>query len=125
MRTETGAPKASVAGCLATAALVVMACNKLSDDECLGVRTEAFDIINQAHTCNDDTECEVSAWPGCGKPVSSKNQALITPIKEKFDKGSCKEPEGSCREPPEVYCKQGLCVFREKPGQENPTAPSP
>ena len=36
--------------------------------------------------------------------------------------GKCVEPPKNCRKAPEVYCKQGLCVFREKAGQVNPAS---
>ncbi len=94
----------------------------LSESECMGLRTQAFDIINESHTCNDDTDCLASEWPGCGKPLNVKNEARVRPHKDKFEEGKCKEPARDCREIPEVYCKQGLCVFRETVGGENPTA---
>ena len=61
-------------------------------------------------------------WPGCIKPISAKNGEKIDAIKQKFDKGECKEPEAAnCPEtPPEVYCKQGLCVFRYKSATQQP-----
>jgi len=93
----------------------------LSESECMGLRSQAFDIINESHTCNDDADCLASEWPGCGKPLNTKNEGRVKPIQAKFDEGKCKEPERQCREIPEVYCKQGLCVFRESVGGENPT----
>ena len=38
----------------------------------------------------------------------------IKPLQDSFQKGKCDEPKSECREPPPVYCKQGLCVQREK-----------
>jgi len=93
----------------------------LSEQECMALRSEAFDIINESHTCNDDTDCIASEWPGCGKPLNLKNESRVTPLKGKFDEGKCAEPASECREIPEVYCKQGLCVFRETVGGANPT----
>ena len=115
--------KAAAAAALAL--WVGSGCNKLSEDECAGLRTQAFDVINNddkkaPHTCNDDSECMPTEWPLCPKPVNNKNYERIAAIKKRFDDGSCKEPAKECRETPEVYCKQGLCVFREKPGGENP-----
>ncbi len=92
----------------------------LSEDECMALRSQAFDVINESHTCNDDTDCAASEWPGCGKPLNIKNEARVTALKAKFDEGKCTEPASQCREVPEVYCKQGLCVFRETAGGENP-----
>lgn len=93
----------------------------LSESECRALRSEAYDIINESHTCNDDTDCNASEWPGCGKPLNTKNESRVEPLKGKFDEGKCTEPPSECREVPEVYCKQGLCVFRETVGGENPT----
>lgn len=87
----------------------------LSEQECSGLRSQAFEIVNEAHPCNSDEDCVGTEWPGCMKPVSSKNADRIRPLMEKFKKGKCQEPEQDCRTPPEVYCKQGLCVVRERP----------
>ncbi|MBW2459843.1 MAG: hypothetical protein JRI68_35455 [Deltaproteobacteria bacterium] len=109
-------------GSLALAGLVVSTAGcGLSETECNVLRSEAFDVINESHTCNDDTDCLASEWPGCGKPLNVKNEARVKPLKDKFHEGKCKEPTRDCREIPEVYCKQGLCVFRETVGGENPT----
>lgn len=95
--------------------------NKLDDAKCEVLRSEAFDIINAAHVCADDADCVPTSWPGCAKPVSSKNKTRVAELKEKFDQGKCVEAKANCRETPEIYCKQGLCVFRELAGQTNPT----
>jgi hypothetical protein len=97
---------------LASTSSVLSGCN-LSDEECLKVRTEAFDVINESHVCGDDADCEPTRWPGCGKPVNTKNLARVDPMQDKFDKSGCKDDAQECRPTPEVYCKQGLCVFRE------------
>ncbi len=99
-----------------------MACGTtLSEEKCNEVRGAAYEIINEAHTCNSDADCVETEWPGCTKPASRKNKKRITAFKTKFDDGNCKEPQTECREIPEIYCKQGLCVFREKAGMKNPT----
>lgn len=95
--------------------LVAAGCDGLSEQECSDLRGKAFEIVNEAHPCNSDEDCVGTAWPGCMKPVSTKNNDRIVPLMEKFKKGKCKEPERDCRNPPEVYCKQGLCVVRERP----------
>lgn len=98
------------------------ACDRKVDQQaCLALRGEAFDIINEPHTCDGDVDCALSEWPGCAKPVSNKNRARIGPVREKFTQGRCVEEKTECRTAPEVYCKQGLCVFREMAGMENPT----
>lgn len=81
---------------------------------CTVLRTQAFDILNEPHTCNDDIDCIGSEWPGCTKPLSKKNRGRMAPMRQQFDDGKCVEKEQECREPPEIYCKQGLCVFNEK-----------
>jgi hypothetical protein len=103
---------------LALAALAVTgagACsNKMEQKDCLQLREDAFELLNKAQHCNNDAECRQSDWPGCAKPVSTPSYDKIKPKKEAFVKGQCDETKASCREAPEVYCKQGLCVHREK-----------
>jgi hypothetical protein len=82
--------------------------------ECLTLREQSFDLLNKAQHCNNDTECRQSDWPGCAKPLSMATYDKIKPMKESFLKGKCAEAKTDCREPPEAYCKQGLCVHREK-----------
>ena len=105
----------------ATAALAAMALplsggcsNEMEQKQCLKLREDAFDLVNKAQHCNNDGECRQSDWPGCAKPVSSETHGKIKPMKDSFAKGKCAESKSDCREPPEVYCKQGLCVHREK-----------
>jgi hypothetical protein len=106
-------------------------CNKLPVEKCRELRVQAFDILTgQAHPCSSDADCFPSDWPGCAQPLSAKNREKILEIKKDFDEGSCvehpdikKDEERECREPPIVYCKQGLCVFREQAGQTNPNRP--
>ena len=79
-----------------------------------------FEVINQAHTCNGDSDCTASEWPGCERPVSKRHKAMIDGKQKSFKEGNCSDEPKNCRKAPEVYCKQGLCVFREQPGQTNP-----
>lgn len=95
----------------------LMACNDLDKEACLKLRGEAYDIVNEAHTCNDDADCLPSEWPGCAKPLNTKNQDRITPIKQKFDEGSCEDEAQTCPETPLIYCKQGLCVSLHEAGE--------
>ena len=88
--------------------------SNLEPNECLKIRVDAFELLNKAQHCNNDTECRQSDWPGCAKPVSMETHGKIRPMKESFTKGKCEEKKEDCREPPEVFCKQGLCVHREK-----------
>jgi hypothetical protein len=103
---------------LALAALAIPlwgACsNSLEPKECLKLRVDAFDLLNKAQHCNNDADCRQSDWPGCAKPLSMASYDKIKPMKESFTKGKCEEAKVDCREAPEVYCKQGLCVHREK-----------
>jgi hypothetical protein len=88
--------------------------NEMDPKECLKLREDAFDLLNKAQHCNNDAECRQSDWPGCAKPLSMTTYDKIKPMKDGFSKGKCQETKSDCREPPEVYCKQGLCVHREK-----------
>ncbi len=94
--------------------------SKLGEEKCNEIRGKAYEIINEAHTCNSDADCIDTEWPGCTKPASRKNKARIAAFKATFDEGNCEEPKTECREIPEIYCKQGLCVFRERAGLLNP-----
>ena len=99
----------------------------LSPAECEGLRLDAFAIRNNSahnapHTCATDADCVGTTWPGCAYPVSAKNNDKIMDLKKKFSAGKCEEPKKECRKPPEVYCKQGLCVFREKAAAPPPAA---
>lgn len=86
----------------------------LEQKECDKLRGDAFDLLNKAQRCNGDADCKQSAWPGCAKPVSNATDDQIKPMRESYTKGKCTEPASDCKEPPPVYCKQGLCVHKEK-----------
>jgi len=86
----------------------------LDQNACLKLREDAFEVLNKAQHCNNDSECRQSDWPGCAKPESQASFDKIKPSKDAFTKGKCVEAKADCREPPEVFCKQGLCVHREK-----------
>jgi hypothetical protein len=99
--------------------------SKLDQKECDKLRGDAFDLINAAHHCNSDADCRQSDWPSCPKPLSNTNFDKIKPMAESFKKGQCQEEQPKCSAPPDVYCKQGLCVHREKgavTGAESPPA---
>ncbi len=103
--------------------VAVVACDDLSVQECDKLRAEAYEILNEAHTCNDDADCLPSDWPGCAKPLNTKNHERMAPFKEKFDAGSCTEPSDiTCPDVPLMYCKQGLCVAKHEAGESgNPS----
>ena len=99
--------------------------NNMDPKECLSLRADAFELLNKAQHCNTDSDCRQSDWPGCPKPLSNETFDKIKPMKDKFQKGKCEEQKDTCREAPEAYCKQGLCVAREKgtPGGAGNTPP--
>jgi hypothetical protein len=89
--------------------------NSMDPKECGKLREDAFDLVNKAQHCNTDADCRQSEWPGCQKPLSLASWDKIDPMHQAFVKGKCEEPKADpCREPPPVYCKQGLCVHKEK-----------
>ncbi|MEJ7729839.1 MAG: hypothetical protein WKG00_11525 [Polyangiaceae bacterium] len=97
------------------AALCLAGCSsKMDDKECAKLRGEAFDLLNKGQQCNNDQDCRQSDWPGCAKPVSVANWDKMKPMADGYKKGQCDEPKLECKEPPPSYCKQGLCVHREK-----------
>jgi hypothetical protein len=98
---------------------------KMEPEQCDKIRGEAFTLLNKAHHCADDKDCRQSDWPGCAKPINNKDFDVIKPMADQFKEGKCEEPKGiECGEAPESYCKQGLCVHREKGRDENAPAPS-
>lgn len=115
------APAASICLAAALAALGAGCESKMDPKECDKIRGEAFELLNKAHHCNTDADCRQSDWPGCERPLSNADYDKIKPMADKFKAGKCEEPKASseCKEPPEVYCKQGLCVHREKGVPEN------
>jgi len=98
--------------------------NKMDPKECDKIRGEAFELLNKAQHCNTDVDCKQSAWPGCAKPINGQTEGTLAPMAEKYKKGECEEPKVDCKTPPESYCKQGLCVHREKGTPENAGAPA-
>lgn len=92
--------------------------NKLEPKECDTIRGQGFDLINGAQHCGTDADCSQSTWPGCARAVNEKTNASVKPLADKFKQGQCEEPKMQCKEPPEAYCKQGLCVHREKGAPE-------
>jgi hypothetical protein len=107
-----------VAASLALTALSIVLAggcsNEMDPKDCTKLRVDAFDLLNKAQHCNNDADCRQSDWPGCSKPLSGDTADKIKPMKDAFDKGKCAEPKADCREAPPVYCKQGLCVHKEK-----------
>lgn len=113
---------------VALGALVLAAapgCEKKMDPAaCDKLRGDAFQLLNKAHHCATDADCRQSEWPGCQKPISKKDFDTIKPMSDEFKNGKCEEPKVDCpKETPESYCKQGLCVHREKGRNENDPPP--
>jgi hypothetical protein len=98
--------------------------NKIEQKECDKFRGDAFDLVNGPQHCNIDTDCAQSKWPGCARAINAKTASSVGPIAEKYKKGECEEPKMTCKEPPEAYCKQGLCVHREKGAPEGAGEPA-
>ena len=94
--------------------LLAACSNKMESKECDKLRGDAFDLLNKGQQCNTDVDCKQSDWPGCAKPEANVTADKIKPLAEAYKKGQCEEPKVECREPPPVYCKQGLCAAREK-----------
>ena len=88
--------------------------NDMDPKQCAKLREDSFELLNKAQHCNTDADCRQSDWPGCAKPVSMASYEKINAMHEPFTKGKCAEPKIDCRESPPVYCKQGLCVHKEK-----------
>jgi hypothetical protein len=93
--------------------------NKMEEKDCDKLRGDAFEMLNKGQHCSTDADCRQSEWPGCQKPLSQATFDKIKPMEQAYQKGKCEEPKVDCKPPPEVYCKQGLCTFREKGTNEN------
>jgi hypothetical protein len=108
-------PARPLAFALLFAAALTAGCeDKMEPKECDKIRGEAFEVLNKAQHCNTDADCRQSEWPGCAKPVSLTTFDKIKPMSDSYKTGKCEEPKVPCKDTPEVYCKQGLCVHREK-----------
>lgn len=103
------------------ASLVLLAgCSKLDPQECMKLKDQAFELINQANSCSTDADCRPTEWPGCKKPVSGENFSKIHGMMETFQKGKCQEKPNQCpKDSPPTYCAEGICAFRYKgqPGE--------
>ena len=111
-----------VAGLMAVFALP--GCEKkMEAEQCDKLRADAFQLLNKAHHCGTDADCRQSSWPGCQKPINVKDFDTIKPMEDQYKQGKCEEPKIDCKEPPQAYCKQGLCVHREVGRDENAPAP--
>ena len=99
---------------LSVSMLFSTACEKkLEKEQCNLVRKKAFDLLSVAQPCATDADCAPPTWPECNHPSNHKTIDALVPIKKEFDDGKCEEPKKDCKAP-DVYCKQGLCVIREK-----------
>jgi len=99
---------------LASLALLAGCESKMEPKACDKLRGDAFEILNKAQHCNTDADCRQSDWPGCAKPLSNATAEKLKPMADQYKTGKCEEPKVECKSPPDVYCKQGLCVHREK-----------
>jgi hypothetical protein len=99
---------------LASLALLAGCESKMEPKECDKLRGDAFELLNKAQHCNTDADCRQSDWPGCAKPLSNATAEKLKPMADQYKTGKCEEPKVECKSPPDVYCKQGLCVHREK-----------
>jgi hypothetical protein len=98
--------------------------NKLEQKECDDLRGKAFELINGAQHCNVDADCFQSRWPGCSRAVNAKTIGTVKPMADKYTQGQCEEPKMTCKPSPDAYCKQGLCVHREKGVPEGASEPA-
>lgn len=107
--------------CAATALGLAGCSSKMEEKECTKLKIEAFDILNKAQHCNTDADCSPSTWPDCSKPLSEASNGEIKKKSEAYFAGQCEETKPACTDTTPIYCKQGLCVRKEK-AAENPPA---
>ena len=91
---------------------------KLDDKECTKLKIESFDVLNKAQHCNNDTDCRGSFWPDCDKPLSNQNSEEVKKNADAYFNGKCEETKPECKDTTPIYCKQGLCVRKEKGAAE-------
>jgi hypothetical protein len=96
------------------ALLVLTSCDDLPEEECMRLRSAAFDLLNEPHPCATDRDCMLSPWPGCAKPFNARSAALMGDLQKQFDKGSCVEPVAKCDPPLSMLCDRNLCAFRQR-----------
>lgn len=117
---------AAGAALVATVALGAAGCSsKMEEKECTKLKIEAFDIVNKAQHCNNDTDCRGSTWPDCAKPLSEASAAEIKKRADAYYAGKCEEAKLDCKDDTPIYCKQGLCVRKEKGASETPGSAAP
>jgi hypothetical protein len=93
-------------------AVLTSGCRDLDEVACAQLRSEAFDAVNTSHSCRDDTDCYLSAWPGCPKPINRQARARVTDLHARFEKGGCSEEPASCPTPAEAYCDRQFCILK-------------
>ena len=93
------------------AALMISSC-RLDDAACTQLRAEAFEAVNTSHSCRDDTDCFLSDWPGCPKPINHQARARLTDLHTRFAKGGCTEEPAPCPTPNEAYCDRQFCILK-------------
>lgn len=88
--------------------------SKLDAAACDALASKAFDLLNDRHLCSTDVDCMVCEWPDATRAISKGDMDKIRPLKKEFEDGKCTHDLKPPATPPEVYCKQGLCVVRHK-----------
>lgn len=99
--------------------------SKMEEKDCTKLKMDAFDVLNKAQHCNNDTDCRGSVWPDCQKPLSSVSATDIKAKEDAYFTGKCEEAKPTCSDTTPIYCKQGLCVRKEKgaPGSAGDAPP--
>lgn len=118
--TRSRASRVAAAALLTVGTLFVLGtaaigCEKKMDPaECDKIRSEAFTLLGKGQPCGADADCKEAVWPQCRRPTNTKNFEALAEMQKKRADGKCEEkPADECKDSPEVYCKQGLCVNRE------------
>lgn len=118
--TRSRAPRVAAAALLTIGAAFVLStaavgCEKKMDPaECDKIKAEAFTLLGKGQPCGTDADCKEATWPQCRRPSNLKNIEALAEMQKKRTDGKCEEkPAEECKDSPEVYCKQGLCVNRE------------
>ena len=118
--TRSRAPRVAAAALLAIGSVFVLGaaavgCEKKMDPaECDKIKAEAFTLLGKGQPCGTDADCKEATWPQCRRPTNLKNIEALAEMQKKRTDGKCEEkPAEECKDSPEVYCKQGLCVNRE------------
>jgi hypothetical protein len=86
-----------------------------SEQACLALRAQGFEVVNQAHPCNDDSDCRISEWPTCGKPLNARSEARLQALEGESAAANCRQAPTTCPSDASAFCDRNFCIARPVP----------